>query len=160
MAFVRVLFVLFRVISWIALNLGKAGSTKSHEITRKHLRAGARATSKIRRTTWRAAGSRRTTWSTRGHWSRPTWTRTPARPIWWSIRPAISAPAWTHRVPHALQLQLLIRRQLVLDANRHAHMQHLDLALGVEHFAELGHRLLFVHLVTLHGFVQRFHGVL
>jgi hypothetical protein len=59
-----------------------------------------------------------------------------------------------------LQFHLLIRRQLVLDANRHPHVQGLYLAFRVEHFAQLGQRLLLVNLGALHGFVQRFHRVL
>jgi len=64
------------------------------------------------------------------------------------------------RVPHGLQFHLLIGGQLILDANCHSHVEGLDFAFGVQHFVELGQRQLFVDPVTLHGFVQRFHGVL
>jgi hypothetical protein len=49
---------------------------------------------------------------------------------------------------------------LILDAYCHPHVQGLDFTFGVQHFVELRQRQLFVDLITLHGFVQRFHGVL
>jgi len=59
-----------------------------------------------------------------------------------------------------LQLHLLVRRQLVLNPDRHPHMQRFDFTFGIENFAELGQRLLFVALIRLHGFVQSFHRIL
>jgi hypothetical protein len=63
-------------------------------------------------------------------------------------------------VPHRLQFHLLIRRQLILDSNRHGHVQRFDFTFSVQHFVELRQRQLLVDLITLHGFVQGFHGVL
>jgi hypothetical protein len=59
-----------------------------------------------------------------------------------------------------LQLHLLVRRQLVLNPDRHPHMQRFDFTFGIENFAELGQRLLFVDSIRLHGFVQSLHRIL
>jgi hypothetical protein len=63
-------------------------------------------------------------------------------------------------VPHRLQLHLLIGGQLILDANCHPHVEGLDFTFGIQHLVKLRQRQLLVHLITLHGFVQRFHGIL
>ena len=56
-----------------------------------------------------------------------------------------------------MQFHLLIECQLILDANRHPHVQRLNFALRIQHFVELSERQLLVDLITLHRFMQRFH---
>src|ERR1043166_1019026 len=112
----------------------------------------------------------------RSRWSSAAWTagstgsaRATARPH--AAGTARSARAtWPHAravhprtdadVAHHLQFLLLVRSEFVLNANRHAHVQHFDLALSVEHLAELRQGLLFIYLRRLHRFVQRFHRIL
>jgi len=61
---------------------------------------------------------------------------------------------------HRLQLRLLFRRQLVLDANRQPKMQLLDFAFRVQDLVELRQRQTLVHRIRFHGFVQDFHSIL
>jgi hypothetical protein len=65
-----------------------------------------------------------------------------------------------HGVAHRLELHLLVRRQLVLNPDRHAHVQRFDLTFGIKNLIELRQRLLFVDLIRLHSFVQSFHRIL
>jgi len=65
-----------------------------------------------------------------------------------------------HCAAHRLELHLLFGRQLVLNSNRHAHVQRFDLAFGIKNLAELRQRLLLVDLICLHCFVQGFHRII
>jgi len=61
---------------------------------------------------------------------------------------------------HCLKLRLLFGRKFVLDSNGELHVQAFDRSLAIKHFVELRHRLLLVHRVSFHRFVQSFHGIL
>jgi len=61
---------------------------------------------------------------------------------------------------HRLKLRLLFRCKFVLDSNPELHVQAFDLSLAVKHFVELCQRLLLVHWIRFHRFVQSFHGIL
>ena len=75
--------------------------------------------------------------------------------------PSTLAAGLTHHgASHRLQLHLLIGRQLILNPDRHAHVQRFDLAFGIKNLAELRQRLLLVDLIRLHCFVQGFHRII
>jgi hypothetical protein len=61
---------------------------------------------------------------------------------------------------HSLKLQLLFRRQFVLETDSQFHVQPFYLSLVVEDLVELSQCLLLVHRYLFHGCVQRFHRIL
>src|SRR5207253_4291402 len=73
----------------------------------------------------------------------------------WS-RPIRSVPH-SH---HSMKLLLLLRSQLVLEADGQAKMQTLDFAFGIKDLVQLTESQLFIDRIGFHDRVQRFHRVL